>query len=286
MKDEEGNTPLNYYLQFSGSARTPSLAIVEILLKKGASVEAKNTHGVAPVHAAMNFQSKDIITKLLERIDNADLRDNYGCSLLHGLVDNKWLLSNEALEIAEMILIKNPTIDLYVQNGWTPLHRAVIRRHSELVQFLLEQGADVNALTESGDTSLHLLFNTMENDSENIDITITHMLIAEGANLEILNSCNMSALHMAARHYRLRMMLRLLSHCCKKVVILQDRKGNTALHKILAAFSSNAVVTELYVEITNQFLSKAGDCLVNIPNKQGKTLLHLAAQQKHVKSYC
>lgn len=40
--------------------------------------------------------------------------------------------------------------------GYAPLHWATLSGHFELVQYLIEQGADIEACTEDGDTPLHL----------------------------------------------------------------------------------------------------------------------------------
>ncbi|CAB9496503.1 Ankyrin Repeat [Seminavis robusta] len=41
-------------------------------------------------------------------------------------------------------------------NGWTPLHEAVIKSSEAIVELLIESGADVNAVTNGGDTALSL----------------------------------------------------------------------------------------------------------------------------------
>jgi len=41
-------------------------------------------------------------------------------------------------------------------NGWTPLHEAVMASSEAIVELLVEKGADVNAVTNGGDTALKL----------------------------------------------------------------------------------------------------------------------------------
>src|SRR2546428_711052 len=55
------------------------------------------------------------------------------------------------------LLNRNPGLVFDVDNrGWTPLHWAAERGHSQLVELLLANKADINARTNRGDTPLHL----------------------------------------------------------------------------------------------------------------------------------
>lgn len=39
--------------------------------------------------------------------------------------------------------------------GWTPLHEACLNGHAEIVELLLQEGADADAMGGDGDTPLH-----------------------------------------------------------------------------------------------------------------------------------
>jgi ankyrin repeat protein len=41
-------------------------------------------------------------------------------------------------------------------NGWTPLHEATLRSSEAIIELLIESGADINAVTNYGDTALNL----------------------------------------------------------------------------------------------------------------------------------
>jgi len=43
------------------------------------------------------------------------------------------------------------------ENGWTPLHEASRRGHFELIKLLVENGAQVNATTKSGESALYMI---------------------------------------------------------------------------------------------------------------------------------
>jgi ankyrin len=63
----------------------------------------------------------------------------------------------------------------------TLLHLAVGQNHKDLVLYLLEQGANVNAVTKSRLTSLHMA-------AQNANITIAVMLLTHGATINPIDS--------------------------------------------------------------------------------------------------
>lgn len=61
-------------------------------------------------------------------------------------------------------------------NGWTPLHEAVRAGHTRIVQFLLQQGADVNQRTQGGrgESPLHLAITTFNKDHPVVKVLEQH----------------------------------------------------------------------------------------------------------------
>lgn len=47
-------------------------------------------------------------------------------------------------------------------NGWTPLHEATRFLRTDLVQLLVERGADIHAVTRAGDSTLRLAYEAVE----------------------------------------------------------------------------------------------------------------------------
>jgi ankyrin repeat protein len=69
------------------------------------------------------------------------------------------LIDDEARELIELksLLKESPDlINAADSNQATRLHRAVEKGHLTLIQFLLDQGVDINAITKRGETPLHL----------------------------------------------------------------------------------------------------------------------------------
>jgi tankyrase len=80
----------------------------------------------------------------------------------------------------------------------TPLHHAVTYRKLAVVEFLIEHGADVNAIDWTGMTPLHIAA-TMNRIAE------AKALVRAGANVEAADNFGDRPLHSAALHGRIQM---------------------------------------------------------------------------------
>ena len=58
--------------------------------------------------------------------------------------------------IAEYLIENGANVNAKDIHGWTPLHRAVLWEHIPIVKLLILKGADVNAADEDGFTPLHI----------------------------------------------------------------------------------------------------------------------------------
>ena len=135
-----GATPLHY------AAWKNAVEVAKLLLAYGADVEAKHRHGDTPLHTAAGWYSPEV-AKLL--IDNgADVnarRDNDGQSGYFG---------------GDMTPILYALFAWQRFSGWTDADRD---KRDEVVQLLIDGGADVNAMAttgiKAGYTAKDLMFN-------------------------------------------------------------------------------------------------------------------------------
>jgi ankyrin repeat protein len=101
------------------------------------------------------------------------------------------------IEAVKQHLTAGTDVDARDEDGWTPLHWAVVNGHEETVELLLANGSDVNAKDDafSGETPLHWA-------AENGHKEIVELLIASGADVSAKTSRKdgWTPLHDAAKY--------------------------------------------------------------------------------------
>ena len=131
-----GNTPLHDSLYFKGK----DWSVVNLLLSYGANVRIKNRAGLAPIESAQ-LLFKD--TRLIKAMQDAEHKfyPLSGSEFMKALKDNN-------IETVKRLWKSNPTFKLSDrdENGFTPLIWASREGFIEIVQFLLDEGANPNEL--------------------------------------------------------------------------------------------------------------------------------------------
>jgi hypothetical protein len=158
--DKFGRTPLMHAAQLAWG---PS---VNVLLEHGAKVDVRDYEGKTPLMYAMRNRGLMVVAKLLEKGAEVNAKDRAGyTALMH------------AIRYARRDLIRLSNLD--EEEATLPLERGRLtppqkqtpqsrqgrmaqqeregrERYLELIRFLIEKGADVNARSKSGDTPLSL----------------------------------------------------------------------------------------------------------------------------------
>ena len=285
----DGTTPLAWYLRRGHTMGrrdwicTPEM--VQLLIAHGAEVNVSTTDGETPLMFAVD-QGPEMVQLLLDAGAKIEAEDRAGMTALShaawrenetSLGSAKLLLANGAeinhlskagypLTLActsgntSMVeLLMEHGADVNPSGGFTPLMGAARGSQVELIEWLLKEGADPNAVNRNGWTAL------MEAaELENTDGEIIAMLIEAGAKVNARCAEGKTALMCAlmwAQPATIRQLLDLGAD-----VRMKDEDGSTAL--MLAAEESSVEVVAMLVE--------AG-AKVDATNAEGKSALMWAA---------
>lgn len=86
------------------------------------------------------------------------------------------------------------------RNGLTPLHFAVQNSKVDIVNYLIENGANINAKTSNGQTPLHLSVAGGFYKSQNLDKTdVVKLLLEKGATINEQDNNGDTALHLCSQ---------------------------------------------------------------------------------------
>ena len=148
-KDKDGWTPL-FYAAWYGTDE-----IVNMLIKAGADVNVQDKIGCTPLDYAARYGTPEMVRDLLEKGADINVENKHGWTALHWATANNPNVLKVLLEKLEKDGMTDK-INAQDRYGWTPLHVAARDGTPEVVQALVENGANINAQDENGCTPLHI----------------------------------------------------------------------------------------------------------------------------------
>ncbi len=132
MTYKQNDTPLHL------AALDERKEVVELLLSKGAKIEAKNKDGCTPLHLAVCFGYKDVIELLLAEKADFKAKNNDGYTPLHHAA------CCGRKDVVSLLLEKGANIGASTNNKLTPLHCAIINGHIEIIYIFLQRKKDLS----------------------------------------------------------------------------------------------------------------------------------------------
>ncbi|KAJ3616490.1 hypothetical protein MTP99_019825 [Tenebrio molitor] len=240
------------------ASRLGNLETVELLIEKGASVNALKTNNETPLHLAFKHSNLKIVSLLIQKGASVNALTTNNETPLH-------LASRFGnLETVELLIEKGASVNALKTNKETPLHLALKHYNLKIVSLLIQKGASVNALTTNNETPLHLA--SKRGYSE-----IVALLIEKGASVNTLKTNNETPLHLAFKHNNSETVALLI----EKGASVNALKTNNETPLHLASKRGDVKTVALLIE---------KGASVNALKTNNETPLHLASKRGDVKT--
>ncbi|XP_031777834.1 ankyrin repeat domain-containing protein 65-like isoform X1 [Nasonia vitripennis] len=270
VRDNSSRTALHHAVKISISRElcSKSHAIICQLLRRGAGVNVKNSHGETPLLYAVKHGS-EILVRLFLRY-GADVHQRKGTNGNNAL---HYAVRKNRPKIVEMLLNAGADVNSLAKKSRTALHLAVAKaRNEEIVDLLIERGALVNARDDSeffackGRTPIFMSRDSDDDeDMTNRQLRIVRSLLDAGAEVNHISNNGESALHRAISSGIEPIVQLFLERGAN--VNFKNRKGQSCLHTAVKS-ASEKIVTLL--------IDKGA--YINDTSYIGVTPLHLAVE--------
>lgn len=259
-KNDHGNTPL-HLASVHGKYR-----VALRLIKNGADIEAENRLGETPLLLAAQEGRLKILKLLLRKNAHARIQDKIGESAIHRASHNgHYPIVRELLnyDLHSGVPAELKFVNLEDNKGERPLHELPKGRpNAELLRDLLENGAEVNHQSQTGEALIHLIcsygtFDLLATLEQWSNLKTTKIKV----NFPICDQHGNTGLHKAAEENHIDLIDILLRNHVKATS--QNNEGRTPLHV--------AVMNGHYIFAQNLIERGAP---VSRRDREGKTILH------------
>jgi ankyrin repeat protein len=162
-----------------------------------------------PIVAALCRNHFSVAELLLELGGRVDVRDTRKQTVLHIAIERH---DKGAFGAVQFLLENGADVNAKRDDLWTPLHLAFNVGKFKAARMLLEHHADVNARNDDGQAPLHLLSRWEAQKDEEDGSDDAKQLLERGANVNGKDNDNATPLHLASYYKRLEIVRVLLDH--------------------------------------------------------------------------
>ncbi len=169
------------------AAKNGHEVVVQLLLEKGADVTASDHIGRTALHRAAENGHEAVVRLLLGKGADVAAKDNVGRTALY------WAAENGHEAIVRLLHEKGTDVAAKDNIGRIALHRTAEKGQEAAVRLLLEKGVDVTASDVNGRTALHWA-------AENGHKGVVRLLLQNGADVTAIDSTQRTAEDWAAEN--------------------------------------------------------------------------------------
>ena len=228
-------------------------AVCQVLIDAGADIETKDEKGFSPLLFASNEGATDTAKMLLKAGADVSATDNKGHTCLT-------LAAYFGHTETVRYLVSFPEVDVnHAGDDWTSLHWAGQQNHPDVVEVLIDAGANIDTIDEEG-------FSPLLRASKDASLDTVKMLVKAGADVSLTDNDGDTCLILAACYGHIETVRALL--CMPEVDVNQSNDmGATSLNR--AVFKKRADVVQVLIEVGAD---------VEVKDVKGRTLLHCACK--------
>ncbi|XP_055534309.1 SH3 and multiple ankyrin repeat domains protein 1 isoform X2 [Wyeomyia smithii] len=198
---ETGETPLTIA---TGTKKPNKLLIA--LVNGGALLDYRTRDGATALHRAVERDSLEAVSTLLELGASPNYRDTKGLTPVYLSVTRK-----TDPKICEILLHDHATLGIQDSQGWQEVHQACRNGLVHHLEHLLFYGADMDGQNASGNTPLHVC-------AVNNQEACARMLLFRGANRGALNYANQTPYQVAVIAGNLELAEMIQNYKCEDIV--------------------------------------------------------------------
>jgi len=165
----------------------------DLLTQDPALATQMTSHKVSPLMLSCYYKRPEVTALLLKYVD--------AISLFEAAAAGKFDV------VAHLVFNHPDAVNLYADDGFTPLGLACYFGQFEVARYLVLKGADVNQPSNNGFNVYPLHSATAGNYTN-----IARMLIENGANVNVTQKAGLTPLHSAAQHGNLELLILLLEN--------------------------------------------------------------------------
>jgi ankyrin repeat protein len=261
-KDDESKNVLFYEAYYA--ILKNDMKFFYYMIRKGVDFTNADIYGNS-IMSLFIIDNPDIIIDLIKNYKSINLKKNTDLLVNASLTKNTDLVK---------ILIGSGVDVNGKYQGKTALQSACMKGNFEIIELLIRNKADVNAVSDDGNSALHFVSSQRYETNENIS-KIIDLLAGNKADLNLKNNSGRSPLHIAVKNNIYPVTEELIKN--KADINLIDNDGNTPLH--MAVLNINKYKSwKSYEKVIKLLIDN--NASIDIKNKQGISCLGKAIYDK------
>jgi cytohesin len=181
------------YTPLHEAAVSGSKEMTELLLAKGANINAVIYNGSTALHLAAYPNHQELVALLLSKRADIEARTDEGWTVLHYACAPPVFPASTTpprIALVDLLLKNGANVNTAGKGDATPLHQAIFYKQQEIAEHLIAKGAQVNAKEITGETPLHDAVRVGSKEMINL-------LLTKGADVNALSQSG-TPLHTAA----------------------------------------------------------------------------------------